>query len=703
MSFHQEKMLNQLAIILLLLPLVHSAGQATKLEIILSKQDFQVGEEMLLVCKATKEGDMTWHKGGEEIDDEDIVSKLDYTTSKLLIKKASLSDGGTYTCMFESEDGHKVDAQSVIYVYEGPSFHGTTTYHEFLEGANGVVPCLGTGQPAVDIAWLKDGELIPSTPGVRVRKMSDNTLHIEKVKRSDAGTYICQAQIRGRAIYKQLPVSVVANAPPTVHIREEVKKVIAGPETNVSLLCLVDGLPKPNITWTLPFEFDPSRHLFNSDRSQLTIQSVVRADFGEYVCTAKNKIAESSATFMLHVFESPEVFLSEDQHSVNVGERVSVSCNVTGHPQPELHWINKQNGEELDTTGRVQAVGGMLEIKEVMPADGGRYSCMAVGISGNASRDVIIQTQPGPPHYLTVTPGPSSVLFTLKTFPINGGAPIKSFVLQWKKSETNKWEESIVAASDILAITNLKPYTKYTVRMAALNDVGQGQFSVDNTVRTEGKQGEPDSPALSTSQAVVEGNSFSVPLQQIENGGSPLLHFNVQYKQETEESKWETLQLPSDVNSVSLKDLAFGSDYHLEVRAINSNGSSVPAMLNFTIAEQPVSSKMTKGTVVGIVILIFLLVFLAVDATCCYRNRCGLLMAVAGKLSRWKDPSLKKVEEGEGTTNGDVTLKGLSKPRDSIQQSEVQTVSKEAGQLSEVTCDKVPLTKNERLHPTANL
>ncbi|XP_016528756.1 neural cell adhesion molecule 1 isoform X2 [Poecilia formosa] len=701
MSFHQERMLNQLAIISLLLPLVHSAGQTIKLEIILSKQDFQVGEEMLLVCKATKEGEMTWHKGGEEIDDEDIVSKLDYTTSKLLIKKASLSDGGTYTCKFESDDGHKADAQSVIYVYEGPSFHGTTTYHEFLEGADGMVPCLVTGRPAVDITWLKDGELIPSTPGVRVRKMSDNTLHIEKVKRSDAGTYICQAQIRGRAIYKQLPVSVVANAPPTVHIREEVKKVIAGPETNVSLLCLVDGLPKPNITWTLPIEADPSRHVFNSDHSQLTIQSVVRDDFGEYVCTAKNKIAENSATFMLHVFEPPEVFISEDQHSVNVGERVSVSCNVTGHPQPELHWINKQNGEELDSTSRIKAVDGVLEIEEVMPSDGGRYSCMAVGISGNASRDVVIQTQPGPPHYLTVTPGPTSVLFTLKTFPINGGAPIKSFVLQWRKSATDKWEETVVAASNILAITNLKPYTKYTVRMAAMNDVGQGQFSMENTVRTEGKR-EPDSPALTTSQAVVEGNSFSVPLQQIENGGSPLLYFDVQYEQDTEESERKTLRLPSDANIVSLKDLSFGSDYHLEVRAVNANGSSIPAMFNFTIAEQPVSSRMTKGTVVGIVILIFLLVFLAVDATCCYRNRCGLLMAVAGKLSRWKDPSLKKIEEGDGTTNGDVTLKGLSKPRGSIQQSGVQTVSKD-GQLSEVTCDKAPLTKNEKLHPTANL
>ncbi|MED6276503.1 hypothetical protein CHARACLAT_003672 [Characodon lateralis] len=694
-------MLNQSAIILLLLPLVYSAGQSGRLEIISSKQDFQVGEEILLVCKAAKEGDMTWFREGEEIDDEDIVSKVDYTTSKLLIRKASLSDVGTYSCKFESEDGHKVEAEFVLYIYKGPSFHDTTVYHEFLEGADGVVLCVVTGQPAVDVQWLKDKEPIPSTPGRRVRKMSDNALHIEKVKREDAGTYICQAQIKGRPIYQQLPVSVVVNAPPTVHIREDVKKVAVGPETNVSLSCLVGGLPKPNITWTMPLEFDPSRHLFNSDRSQLTIRSVVRADYGEYVCTAKNKIAESSATFMLHVFEPPEVFISGDQHSVNVGERVAVSCNVTGYPQPDLHWLNKQNGQELDMAGRIHVLDGMLEIKDVIPSDGGLYSCMAVGTSGNASRDVSIHTQPGPPHYLTVTPGPTSVLFTLKTFPINGGTPIKSFVLQWRRNAIEKWEETIVAASDVLAITDLRPYTKYTVRMAALNNVGRGQFSIENTVRTEGKR-EPDSPAISTDQAKVEGNSFAVPLEQSDNGGTPLLHLNVKYKEEAEKSEWHKMQLPSDAKSVTLKDLTFGSDYHLEVEAVNSNGSSIPATFNFTVPEQPVSSRMTKGTVAGIVMLIFLVVLLAVDATCCYRNRCGLLMAVAGKLSRWKDPGLKKVEEGEGTTNGDVTLKAISKPRRSIQQSGVQTISKEAGHLTEVTCDKAPLTKNEKLHPTTD-
>lgn len=49
----------------------------------------------------------------------------------------------------------------------------------------------------------------------------------------------------------RVPILNCSAAPPTVRLREEVQKVIAGPETNVSLLCLVDGLPKPVINWTL--------------------------------------------------------------------------------------------------------------------------------------------------------------------------------------------------------------------------------------------------------------------------------------------------------------------------------------------------------------------------------------------------------------------------------------------------------------------
>ncbi|KAL3060603.1 hypothetical protein OYC64_015039 [Pagothenia borchgrevinki] len=642
----------------LLLPLLHCTD--AKMDIITSKQDVLLGEEILLLCKAGAEGEISWLKDDEEIVDEEKVTKQDETSSKLRIENATMQDVGRYDCVCEFDSGIQDRVFTQLYVYEGPSFGNTNAYHEFLEGTDGIVPCLVMGQPAVDVHWLRDGEEISSNGGKRVRRLPDNTVLIEKVKREDAGTYVCQAQIRGRPVYQQLSVSVVVNAPPSVRLREEVKKVLAGPETNVSLLCLVDGLPKPNITWNMPVTFDPSHHQFNSDRSQLTIKSVARGDYGEYICTATNKIAESTATIILHVYEAPEVFVSAEQQSVSVGERVSVSCNVSGHPQPELHWLNKQNGRTLDSgSGRVRVEDGALVIDEVVPSDGGLYSCMAVSNSGNASRDVAIYTQPGPPHYQSVSPGPTSVLFSLKSPLVSGGTPITSFVLQWRQSAAEQWKEVTVPASDNqfqalqsyrLAISTLQPYTLYTVRLAALNAVGVGQFSDTNTVRTQGTR-EPDHPVLSSDEMKVEGNTFSVPFKQIDDGGTPLLHFDIRYRKDKEDTEWKEKQLLPGADSVTLRDLSYGSDYELEVTAVNANGSSLPALFNFTIAEQPVSS-MTKGTVFGIVMVIFLVVFLVVDATCCYRNRCGLLMSISTKLFGQKVPGLKMLEEGEGTTNG---------------------------------------------------
>ncbi|KAL3060604.1 hypothetical protein OYC64_015039 [Pagothenia borchgrevinki] len=670
----------------LLLPLLHCTD--AKMDIITSKQDVLLGEEILLLCKAGAEGEISWLKDDEEIVDEEKVTKQDETSSKLRIENATMQDVGRYDCVCEFDSGIQDRVFTQLYVYEGPSFGNTNAYHEFLEGTDGIVPCLVMGQPAVDVHWLRDGEEISSNGGKRVRRLPDNTVLIEKVKREDAGTYVCQAQIRGRPVYQQLSVSVVVNAPPSVRLREEVKKVLAGPETNVSLLCLVDGLPKPNITWNMPVTFDPSHHQFNSDRSQLTIKSVARGDYGEYICTATNKIAESTATIILHVYEAPEVFVSAEQQSVSVGERVSVSCNVSGHPQPELHWLNKQNGRTLDSgSGRVRVEDGALVIDEVVPSDGGLYSCMAVSNSGNASRDVAIYTQPGPPHYQSVSPGPTSVLFSLKSPLVSGGTPITSFVLQWRQSAAEQWKEVTVPASDNqfqalqsyrLAISTLQPYTLYTVRLAALNAVGVGQFSDTNTVRTQGTRGEPDHPVLSSDEMKVEGNTFSVPFKQIDDGGTPLLHFDIRYRKDKEDTEWKEKQLLPGADSVTLRDLSYGSDYELEVTAVNANGSSLPALFNFTIAEQPVSS-MTKGTVFGIVMVIFLVVFLVVDATCCYRNRCGLLMSISTKLFGQKVPGLKMLEEGEGTTNGEVKLNGLSTPRGSVQNAGVQPFPKEGG------------------------
>lgn len=45
------------------------------------------------------------------------------------------------------------------------------------------------------------------------------------------------------------------------------------------------------------------------------------------------------------------------------------------------------------SSGHIYVSEGMLVIEDMVPSDGGLYSCMAVSTSGNASRDVAIHSK----------------------------------------------------------------------------------------------------------------------------------------------------------------------------------------------------------------------------------------------------------------------------------------------------------------------
>nr|XP_023844502.1 neural cell adhesion molecule 1-like isoform X1 [Salvelinus alpinus] len=636
-----------------------------KMEIITSKPDVLLGENVMLLCKAGGEGDITWQKDGEDAED-DQVEKVDETSSKLLIRNAKIEDTGRYTCLCEFETGHREDVSYTIFVYEPPSFGQTPAYHEFLEGQDVVITCVVTGKPVVEVNWERDHQKLHSDG--RITRLKDNSLQINNINRKDRGSYTCEAKIKDRPIFKKHVISIFVNGgvtqiPPTVKIHEEVKKVTAGPETNVSLSCLVEGVPQPNIIWTIPDSSDESRYKYNSDKSELIISSVVRSDYGEYICTAKNKIAESSAMIMLDVSEHPVAVLSQEKMKVEPGQTLSVSCNVSGHPMPALQWVRKTNNDHLLTVdaggGRVRMEDGyVLVIDNVTPSDGGLYSCMAISPAGNASTDFSLQTWPGKASQVSGTPGPTSVHFTLGASLVDGGSPITHFTLQWKTGRENNWQERVIQSTDPLVITDLIPYTSYSVRFAPRNHLGQGGFSDALTVRTQGIRGEPDRPVLVASKGKVEGNMFSITLTQLDSGGSPIIHYIVRYRVNKVDEDWKVKDLPSNSTVINLHDLQYKSDYHMEVLAVNSYGSSSPAKLNFNVP-QPVAKMnkggMGKGAVAGIVMLIFLVLLIAVDATCCYINRCGMLMFLAVKVFGQKVPGKKTVEEGDCTCNGKMS------------------------------------------------
>ncbi|XP_062394665.1 neural cell adhesion molecule 1 isoform X2 [Sardina pilchardus] len=672
-----------------------------KLEIVAGEPDVKLNDRHLMLCKAGGEGTITWLFEDEEVDEDSeglVIEKLDESSSKLIINSAQLSNTGKYTCRCEYDSGATKETSIDIFVYGPVSFGQTTKYHEFLKGETALIPCVATGKPAVEIQWHRSSTQLGTDGKQRITVRRDNFLQIDDIQREDRGTYTCKAYIKGRPISDTLNISVVVNTLPVVEIQEKRKTVKSGPDSTVSITCSTSGEPQPQITWSIPTALDSTRHEFNSDKSELTIKSVKREDTGEYICTAKNKIGESTATTFLDVSEHPVVILSQSEVRVKPGEMVAVSCNISGHPMPSLHWIKKgpDGNTGFSSSGRIKVRGSDLIIEKVAPSDGGLYSCIANSSSGIKEEDFSLQTLPGKPSQVSVNPGAAAATFNLSTAVMDGGSSITAYVLQWKQG-SQQWNEMVINSTDPLVVTPLLPYSEYSFRLAARNIVGQGEFSDISNARTLGERGEPAKPFLTDKEIKFEENIARIPFRQLDTGGSPISFYVVHYKT-NKDDEWREKELLPNATEIYLHDLQYSSDYQLKIVAYNPKGSSTPAMLNFTVPQASAVSKpgLGKGGVVGIVMLIFLVLLIAVDATCCYTNRCGMLMFLAVKLFGQKVPGSKVMEEGDGNgTAIDMKVNGLASPRGSIPKQQAQN-SAPPGVQSEVTCDKAPLTKFEK-------
>ncbi|KAM9436503.1 neural cell adhesion molecule 1 [Clarias gariepinus] len=663
--------------------LTDATKERPKVDLIVRSKDIAVGSTEVLFCKASKSTTFTWSKDDEEVE-ENIES--DEEKSRLTLKNVKLSDSGKYTCTCDFDDGELEDSVD-IHVFEPISFGSTKTYHEFLLNQTVHIPCLVSGKPEVETNWYWNGfRVLNSADTSNLSVLSDGSLRITNIQREHHGTFICEGKIKGRPKTERLSISVVVNVPPTVIVRGERTKVVAGSNKNVTLICLVEGAPHPNITWKTPEASDSSRYIYNSDKSKLIIPGVARSDFGTYNCTAANKIGENSASFTLDVIELPLVSLSQSEIVMKPGDSASVLCNATGHPTPTIQWINKSQS----SSSRVAVMGPQLQIENVLPSDGGVYSCGATNEAGSNIQDITLITSPGVPASFSVSRGPGAFKIILQESGLNGGSPIVQYVIQWRENSTDAWNETLIPFPGQLEVTSLAPYTEYFVRFAAKNKHFLGNFSDEKTIRTLATR-KPDMPDLSVLEGKAEKNSYSIPVKQGSDGGSPVTYYVVRWRMKKDGEPWREKKI--DVNStiVHLQNLEYDSDYQAEIIAGNDNGFSKPFKTHFSIPQAQPS--LGKGGVVAIVLVIFLFLLMGVDALCCYTNRCGILNFLARKMFGPNVSESKSLEEG--VFNNAVTMNGLEKQRGSIPklQSMPKTIN---GVQSEVTCDKAPLTKFEK-------
>ncbi|XP_043996661.1 roundabout homolog 2-like isoform X3 [Gambusia affinis] len=296
---------------------------------------------------------LRWKKEDVDVPRGRYDIRYDREDSMLRIKKASVSDQGTFTCVAENRVG-KAEASAYLTIREAPQFVVRPRDQIVAQGRTATFPCVTRGKPQPTVFWQREGSkdlLFPNQPAQgddRVSVSVNGELTISSVQRSDAGYYICQAlTVAGSIMAKaQLEVADASKGRPPPIIRQ-------GPSNQtqalggVSILrCQASGDPEPTVTWRKNganlLGQDPRFSLL--EHGSLQIQNTRLSDSGLYTCVATSSSGETSWSAYLDVKDSTDLmdFMSHNTTALpgppskpEVTDVTKSSISLSWEPGPE--------------------------------------------------------------------------------------------------------------------------------------------------------------------------------------------------------------------------------------------------------------------------------------------------------------------------------------------------------------------------------
>ncbi|XP_069732533.1 neural cell adhesion molecule 1 isoform X5 [Phaenicophaeus curvirostris] len=699
-------------------------------------QEFKEGDDAVIVCDVVSSLPPTiiWkHKG------RDVVLKKDVrfivlSNNYLQIRGIKKTDEGTYRCegriLARGEINFK-DIHVIVNVPPSVRARQSTMNATANLGQAVTLACDADGFPEPTMTWTKDGE--PIEQGDDDEKYSFNydgsELVIKRVDKGDEAEYICIAE--NKAGEQDATIHLKVFAKPKITYVEN--KTAMELEDQITLTCEASGDPIPSITWRTS-----TRNISNEEKaswtrpekqetmdgrivirsharvSSLTLKDIQYTDAGEYVCTASNTIGQDSQAMYLEVQYAPKL-----QGPVAVytweGNQVNITCEVFAYPSAVISWF--RDGQLLPSSNYSNIKiyntpsASYLEVTPDSENDFGNYNCTAVNRIGQESSEfILVQADtPSSPSIDRVEPYSSTAQVEFDEPEATGGVPILKYKAEWRALGEGEWHSRLYDAKEasvegMITITGLRPETTYSVRLSAVNGKGVGEISLPSDFKTQPVRiphsREPSAPKLE-GQMGEDGNSIKVNVIKQDDGGSPIRHYLIKYKAK-HSAEWKPeIRLPSGSDHVMLKALDWNAEYEVYVIAENQQGKSKPAHYAFRTSAQPTvipaSTSPTSGlgtaAIVGILIVVFVLLLVAVDVTCYFLNKCGLLMCIAVNLCGKSGPGAKgkDMEEGKAAFSKDES----KEPIVEVRTEEERTPNHDGGKHTEPN-ETTPLTEPEK-------
>ncbi|GFO38541.1 titin, partial [Plakobranchus ocellatus] len=203
----------------------------------------------------------------------------------------------------------------------------------------------------------------------------------------------------------------------------------------------------------------------------------------------------------------------------------------------------------------------------------------------------IKQDPPSKPASINIPKSPAGTL-TVEWKPPNrdGGARVKKYIVQMKEdSPSSDWADvgKTDAFTTKLSVPNLDSEKKYKFRVAALNDVGQGDFLETQLAGSPAKTLYAPSPPQNLRVTDVQRDSVGITWDHsASDGGSPVTNYIIE-KKEQWKSTWSHVdRVKSVVTSWEVLYLTEGTAYEIRVMAENAVGISEPTVIKEAVVPE---------------------------------------------------------------------------------------------------------------------
>ncbi|XP_019725154.1 neural cell adhesion molecule 1a isoform X3 [Hippocampus comes] len=705
-----------------------------------SPQEFNEGDDADIICDVVGSPVpfILWKHKGVRIQSNKDVRYNVMDNGHLLIRGIKKTDEGAYNCEARVMETGEINFKMInVVVNVLPTIRARQSEVNATAdmGVSILLACDADGFPEPAVTWAYNNVILES--GDKYSLNDDGSeLVIKDVIKVDEGDYTCIARNKAGEMSQEVSLNVFVQAKITYMNNQTATEF----DDEVTLTCEASGDPTPSISWsfqnrmfsegeqaswTRPDQYEShDRNIVVRSHARVSSLLLKNVDFtyaGQYLCTASNSIGQDNQPVYLEVRYAPKILGVVAVYTWE-GNPANISCEVEAHPGASVTWFRDGLQVPSVNTTNVKIYSkqsnSYLEVSPESQSDFGSYNCTATNAMGTESKEfLLIQAEvPSSPEIQQVEPFSSSAVVEFDEPDSFGGVPIIKYLVEWRLDGHGWTGKEYDATEDLTRITivGLTPDTIYEVKMSAVNGKGESESSAAVKFKTGpipsseapplivttsmALKGEPSAPKL---EAMVQnqGNALKVNWIKQDDGGSPIKHYLVRYKAK-HVSDWKPeIRMPHSSEYVVLGGLDWNTEYEVRVVAVNQKGKSEPGILSFRTATEPTTmpgasgSGLSTGAIVGILIVVFFALLVAVDVTCYFLNKCGLLMCIAVNFCGKAGPGAKSKDMEEGKAN--FTKDESKEPIVEVRTEEEPTQNQEGVGPAEPN-ETTPLTEPEK-------